>query len=268
MMTRLLPLALFAYGLHTVAMAQTPKFNASAGGPPARDAEAIAAIEQVLKALGGKQAQLQIRSISIQGTVQTANSPVAGSFVWEDDFTGAKPEFRKELHEGDSVRVFASGHGSPAANHHGAKHPLPEHTAVASPPLYLPGVVLANALRREHISAKLIPQNKDSGGLIHIQTSWDLNAVTAFMTPQDWYFDPNTFLPVRVDYRVPETQNAAKGKAASMEFSDFRNVSGVTIPFHIVSHGPDGRERIFTVTSADTNPVLAPRRFEANGGGQ
>lgn len=260
-------IALLALSLLPVAArAQNFKFNPSGGGPPVRDPEAIAILERVLIVLGGKDAQLQLRTASANGIVETADSQQPGSFAWEDDFTGAKPEFRKELHVGESVRVFASGHGHPAESHNGNTHSLLQHTALASPPLYLPGFVLAKALQYPHMSVRLIHDNDSA--LIHVETSWDLNAVTAFITPQHWYFDPNTFLPVSVKYRVPDVSNAANARAASLEFDDFRSVSGLLMPFHLVSRGPDGRTRTFTVSAAETNGPTDPRHFEVNGGGQ
>lgn len=269
------PISLLALGAvpwmlilaYCVATAQDrPNFDRSASGPPVRDPQAIAAVERVLTALGGQAAQLQIRTTSLQGTVETANSAVPGSFLWEDDLSGPKPEFRKELHFGSSTRIFVSGHGSPVASHDGVRRSLMQHTALASPPFYLPGVVLATALRYPHVSIRLI--HDDRSPLIHVLTSWDLNPLTAFITPQDWYFDPGTLLPVRVEYRVPNTENASKAEPASLEFSDFRSISGIGVPFRVVSHGPDGQTRVFTVTSAQTNIPFSPSYFEVNGGGQ
>lgn len=256
--------AIIAFGLTAASLAEHPRFDPKAGGPPVRDPQALGIVEEVVSVLGGKQAQLAVHTSALSGTFVIADSQSSGTFIWEDDFSGAKPEFRKELNDGRTVRVFVSGHGTPAASRDGKSRQLRDHASLVSP-LYLPGVTLATILRNQHYSIRLVA---DTSGLAHIRTSWDLNPATAFITQQDWYFDAASRLPVRVEYRVADTENAARAQAASMEFSDFHSVTGIQIPFHIVGHGPDGQTRTFIVTQAETNIAISRNRFETDGGQQ
>jgi hypothetical protein len=106
---------------------------------PVRDPQAVAVVEQALVALGGKASHAQVRTAIMHGTQQVQGSQ-SGSFVWEDDLSGSVPEFRKEIRNGDSVRTFTSGHGSPARRREDdAVKKLAVQVSWAVPPLYLPG---------------------------------------------------------------------------------------------------------------------------------
>src|SRR5258707_1111645 len=101
------------------AFAQNLSLDASTAGPPVREPQAIAVVEQAVAALGGADAQQTVRTAVIRGTMQTADSPAASSFLWEDDLSGKVPEFRKEIRSVGSVHIFISGHGEPAHQRNG-----------------------------------------------------------------------------------------------------------------------------------------------------
>ena len=247
------------------AFAQNLSLNASAAGSTVRDPQAIALVEQALAALGGADAQQTVRTAVIRGTMQTADSPDASSFLWEDDLSGKVPEFRKEIRSGNSVHVFISGHGEPAHQKNGRLRKLARQVALAVPPLYLPGVILAGQLRDQSRSFQFV---NDNSGFSHVRTAWNFGSATAFNYPQDWYLDPSTKLPVRVQYMVPSTQMLGHMEPASMDFSDFRVISGIAVPFKIIGHGAGQQARTFAVTSVQTNTIIGPTHFELNGGQQ
>ncbi len=206
-----------------------------------------------------------MRTTVLHGTMQLAGSTTMSSFLWEDDLSGNVPEFRKEIRSGNSMRVFVSGHGMPAQQRNDRQKQLSQQIVLAAPPLYLPGVVLARQLKDQGCSFRLINEDSD---LIHIRISWDINSTTSFSSPQDWYLDPGTKLPVRVRYLPPSTQQLGHVDPASMDFSDFRVISGIAVPFKIVGHGSDQQRRTFVVTDAQTNSKIDPTHFETTRGQQ
>src|SRR5260370_4790651 len=245
------------------AFGQNVPSGALAGTATVREPQAIAVVEQALAALGGHEAHKQVRTTVIKGTTQEWDAQVVSSFLWEDDVSGKVPEFRKEIRSGDTVRTFVSGHGTPAHLHEGRSTQVPLQSALAAPPLHLPGVVLARELGNPSYSFRVIQDS--GGGLLHVQAAWKLNPGTISLGAQDWYFDPTTKLPVRVQYLLPDTQKPGHTMAAAIEFSDFRNVSGIGVPFQMRSHGASGGSRLFTVTDAQTNGSIAASKFEVQG---
>ncbi len=232
---------------------------------PVRDPQAIVVVEQAMAALGGHEAHRGVRSVAIKGTMQEPDSQAASSFLWEDDFTGKTPEFRKEVRSGNSVRTFVSGHGTPAHIQEGKVRQMPAQAAWAAPPFYLPGIVLARELKNQSYSFRLI-QSAGDGPLIHVRVSWELNSVTASLGAQDWYFDPGNSLPVRVQYMLPSTAKPGYLKSAAIEFSDFRSNAGIAVPFHMTNYGVDGKARSFIITEVQTNATFGASHFEAQGG--
>ncbi len=246
-------------------LAQNPNPGMSTDGHPVREPQAMAAVEQALAGLGGKAANLQVRTAVIRGSFQLEGDSATSSFLWEDDLSGKVPEFRKEIHSGDKIQTFVSGHGAPAHTHDGAVRPLSLQIGVSALPFYLPGIVLSRELGNPDYSFQVV---NDSSGFIHVRTSLELNAAAASITPQDWYFDATTKMPVRVQYLLPSNHRFGRPKGATLDLSDFRNVSGITIPFRIVTHGLDSKSRTATVADVEVNGAIDRTHFELSGSQQ
>jgi hypothetical protein len=256
-------ISLLALILGTIAaLAQAPGCNALAGGPAVRDPQAVAVMESALAALCGKDAHATLRTAVIRGNMQSAEGKAVSAFLWEDDLSGKMPEFRKETGAGDSAQVLVSGHGAPAQQRGGAPKRLPWQAALALPPLYLPGVVLARQLNNPSYSLRWVGTGN---GLNHVRVCWGLNAATAAVSIQDWYFDPGASLPVRVEYVLPNTEQPGQTKPASLEFSDFRAVSGVALPFSLVARSASQQIHRFAVADAQINIPIDAAHFELPG---
>jgi hypothetical protein len=92
--------------------------------------------------------------------------------------------------------------------------------------------------------------------------------VGTLVTPQDWYFDPVSFLPVRVDYRLPYEFDATHADPVSIEFANFQSVGGIFVPFQLRLKVIFS-STVVTVTTATFNTGLSPSTFDPpSGGGQ
>src|SRR6266849_960707 len=104
---------------------------------------------------------------------------------------------------------------------------------------------------------------------VHVRSALNTNPVATALSPQDWYFDPNTVLPLRVEYTVVLTRNILNPEIVAIEFADYRPVSGVLIPFRLTEYGLSGEKDIVTVTSVALNAAISPSDFIfGTGGGQ
>jgi hypothetical protein len=239
---------------------------AQAQNQPVRDPEAISVVEQALGALGGQQSNLQLRTAVIRGTMQGEGEQTTSILLWEDDFGNKLPEFRKEIRSGATVRMFVSGHGSPAHQHDGTVQPLSRQIGLATAAFYLPGVVLARELNNPDYSFRFI---RDNSGFIHIRTVWELNPATAAITSQDWFFDATTKMPVRVQSLMPSNHRLGQTKASTVAFSGFRSVSGILVASHFVTQGPDSKSKTITISDVEINGAAIDRtHFELSGSQQ
>ena len=205
-----------------------------------------------------------MRTAAVSGQMHE-QSGATSTFTWEDDLRGNIPEFHKVMRSANSVHAVVSGHGSAGHQEDGKNRSLPPQVSWGMPPLHLPGVVLSRELNNPLYSLRIVA---DESGLMHIRTAWKLNSVTASVTAQDWFFDPVTNLPAKVQYLLPNTLNPSRKAAASLVFGDFRAVSGVLAPFNLTGYGADRKIRTFMIQDLKINVPIDPTHFELNGGQQ
>jgi hypothetical protein len=88
--------------------------------------------------------------------------------------------------------------------------------------------------------------------------AWHLRVTTAKGSVRDYYLDPETALEFRV-------QNAREGDAArpavTYEMSDYRDVQGVKMPFHLKQSVGNSVVGELTISSVEINPAIDDSLF-------
>jgi hypothetical protein len=231
---------------------------------PRRDPQAVAVLQQAVAVLGGEAAYAQVRDAVTTGMIGAApgSSARTGSFVWKV----AGEEFRREFRSGSSEAVTVSGSGSPTHTRDGKSKRIAYHVVLASPPLHLPGLVLYRQLASREYSMKFIGTETVAGrAAVHIQTCLERTEVSTLITVQEWFFDAATGLPLRVEFRIPDTKIASDYIEAAAEFSDFRAVNGLLLPFRITSYHDKQLWTVAQVGSVAVNAGVNPAEFAAQG---
>jgi len=90
----------------------------------------------------------------------------------------------------------------------------------------------------------------------------------SFVTPQTWYFDASTGLPLRIDYRLPGERDFRGFLPATLDLSSYSAVAGVLYPFQSVATIAGRRTISTTVASITVNPAIHSSTFDAAGGAQ
>ncbi|NYF79884.1 hypothetical protein [Granulicella arctica] len=85
------------------------------------------------------------------------------------------------------------------------------------------GLVTKDGASLHQISYRLALEGSDSTSTKRLQ---DASTVKVF-------FDPQTFLPSSLEYAIHPDNNDLKSLEVKVLFSDYRQVSGVMLPFHI-----------------------------------
>ena len=223
-----------------------------------QDPQAIAVLQHAVSALGGQIAIGLVLDSVTKGTLTRPAGIIgaAGDFTWET----SGDEFRYE-HAGSPVLV--SGHGRPALVSSGKAANLLGHVIVANFTMHLPAMVLWKRLQDPSYSMIVLADGEVNGRPVaRVRLKSESDALTRELTSQLWFFDKISGLPLRVEYRLADVHNASKQSIGAVEFSGFRAVSGVLVPFGITRY-VDGRQMAsITLTSVAFNQGVAATDFD------
>ena len=242
-------------------------FVSAQTSPAVRDPLAVAAVQNAIAALGSTANISQIADCTAQGNIgNPANPDSPGTFVWQI----AGNEFNYTTHISGMDRTFLSGHGTPADLRNGDPAPTGPHVVRATLPFHIPGLVLLTELGNPNYSITYIgPETQNGLAVIHVQTADNSDSIGASVTPQDWYFDSSTFLPISLQYRVPDSVNATQYSTITKTFTSWTQVNGVTVPAAFINTMNPSASRTVTITSIVFNSGLSPSTFDPpTGGGQ
>jgi hypothetical protein len=261
-----LPLLVLAVAFSTLAQqSSTP----TAPLQPTRDAQAITVVQQSIMAMGGAAALGQVQNSVVTATIvnpavlESIAQGTAESFTW----TYAGSEFRLEDSGTSGAHVLVSSGGSPQDYHDGAWYVVSPISVRTNLPYHIPALALFGETQNQGYSLIFIGSTTINGKTAtHIQTRDDSDTTGHLFTPQDWYFDPATALPLRVEYQIPMSLNPSDSFRASIDFSNFQAVSGILIPFQLsIAEGPVSMTS--TVTSAAFNTAVNSSAFAPSDGG-
>lgn len=240
--------------------------SAAVNNSPQRDTAAISTMQSAITALGGSGVVAGIQDCILTGSILNSDGTTA-AFNW----TIAGREFRRELDFANGGNtVFYSGHGTPAWTRNGTNSALRFHMIRANPPLYLPPYILYQELNNAIFTLKYVGAVQLNGkNAIQIHVSDDSDVVGTIVTPQEWYFDPVSFLPLQVQFRQPTNENAADFVNATFVFSQFGTITGILVPSVISYSQDDAPTKTITINSIVFNSGVPPGVFDPpQGGGQ
>jgi len=228
---------------------------------PARDPQAVALLQAAINAMGGQAVAQSITTVSASGSIDAGSK----SFTWEDDFTSGH-EFRRQLTDGFKTRLLVSGHGNPATAVDSKSKGLNQHVAYAIWPLHVPIVMLSRILQNTNYSLALGNQVTIGNSVCYEVIAKDQSGpVAKLLGSQRWCFDATTGLPLRLEYRVPDTAYVESFEVETVDYSDFRKVSGILMPFSLVISKNGKATNTATVDSVDLNAAIGSSEFDIAG---
>jgi hypothetical protein len=191
-----------------------------------------------------------------------ANIP-AGNFTWEDQVSGTSHEFRDTFTSATLGQIFVSGHGSPGFVSNGHLRNCYPHVANFRFPAHLPSLTLGNTLKNSSVSvAPVGPTTVNGTTVTQLHLELDSDRISQIMSPQEWYFDTGTGLPLRVEYRVPDNQTFWKFVNGAVELSDYRKVQGVLVPYRLVVFEEGQPLMSITISSVVFNQPIPSTDFD------
>lgn len=227
--------------------------------PPVRDPQAIAVIQTALGAMGGAGAIGNIQNAVVQGTSVTTpiNENGPQNFTW----TCAGSAFRYENDGNSGGHVFVSNNGSPQDQEGGKWVAMATFMGRANLPFHIPALVLFGELSNPNYTLTFVGMTTLNGTpVVQVNTSDNSDFIGQLVTPQEWYFDPNSGLPLHVMYRVPNPLDAQTYSTGTIDFARFQIINSVLVPFQLtINEGPVSL--VATVSSATFNAPLNQNLF-------
>ena len=210
----------------------------------------------------------QITTLQTSGSISPAGGSgyPGGTFTWTMELTSTGYEFRNQLTQPDgTVSLFVSGFGSPKTSLNGSVAPTPGHLALASAPTHVGFLVLARALgSSSYTVAAEAPIQIGSVSTVHVHVSNDSDGILQTLTSQEWYFDPTSGLPLRVEYCVPDWLNAVHCLPGARDFANYQPTGGFLLPLQITNSFNGNPVSITKVSSVQFNVAVTPSEFDLN----
>jgi hypothetical protein len=234
-------------------LAQAPPATPAGAAVSKRDPQALQILSDSLSAMGATPGAFQHAMLS--GRMLPAGGVPAKTFQTTYQVRGRRVAFLRQITSAAGTETFASGSGKPlrlSAN--GKSYRFADHVALAAQPFELPFVILAAALHDPAYS--VVFAESAPGAPLHIKIEDETDVVSQAVTGQDWYFDPATKLPARVEYKLPDVVDAAKSEPASCDYVAFQTMNGMSLPKELHIAEPAGTAEMF-IDSADFNAAVA-----------
>lgn len=250
--------AVLAIASHT-SFSQTPN---TAGAQ--RDAQAVATLQKAVNVMGGA-AVAGIQDCTAQASVQP--TPDAHSSPYTITYKNSGDKFRYEsARDGITTLTASDGHQYSRQVGTGKVERLLGHLLFAEFPKHLVAWVLYQRLQNQNYSLYYAGTATVNGrGVVRVSTRRESDSDWASLTAQVWSFDATTGLPVRVDWVIPLAQNADETVNATLEFSNYQQISGVLVPFQIITTVGGIKIDTTTLTGATLNSGISSTQFQLGG---
>lgn len=251
--------------LSTSLAAQSPTSTSTDSTSVQRDATAIGFVEASLNAMGGGAIpQVTSGTLSLSLTSQRKDWPDGKEKI---EFSGR--QYRDELLSAstDAVSVTSDSGGHVIAGT--TTSAVRAHVADARFIPTLAALELYRRYRDANFSFTVVGTAIVNGEpAVKIRTRLERDELSQAGTVQTWFIDANTGLPLRVEYRFPQNNNGLVTVETAVEFGDWRNVSGVLVPFQASSWLDDEPWNRSRIDAISFNVAINPADFVVSGGAQ
>lgn len=239
----------------------------SATGGSASDPQAVALATQALAALGSA----QVNDVTLAGSVTRSVGPDAetGSFTLKAAGL-AQSRMDLTLPSGTITEIRTITNGVPAgvwqANGN-AVHQIPNHNLASGAVWFFPLSMLSNRIQNPNSIITYVgleTRNGRSVQHLHVVVQppqGDSTGMAEHLTGQDFYLDSSTLLLVSLTYSEHPDNNAIVDIPVELDFSDYRIVSGIELPFRIQKTFSGSLLLDITVQSAALNSGLTNSDF-------
>jgi hypothetical protein len=233
--------------------------------------QALSALQNAYSALVGRTG---VADVTLTGTVERIVGPddETGTVVLKATATG-ESRMDLSLSSGDrsEIRSFDSANSPVGAwsGSDGVQHAIPYHNLLSDSAWFFPALTLRRLFNTTGIVGTYVGQETlDGQSVVHVYFSQapavanTKNAgVLQHLTQMDFYLDPTTLLPVALSYATHPDDNELLDIPVQVQFSNYRNIDGVQIPFHVQKFLNGNLSLDLQIQSAAVNSGLSASAF-------
>jgi len=231
--------------------------------PPTRDPAALAVLNQAIVAMGGLSAVTSIQTIQVQGHMTLRDSGENSSFQLSYLIANNGVRFSRSKTTSKGVSIFGSGKGVPFLSlPNGRTETFGHHMATAVPYEH-PALAILLDIQNTNYSITMAPPSKD--GFIRIHAEDDTSDDSRSTSPQDWYLDPSTYVPARVEYKLPDAFHPSVTQFTACKYLSYQLAGTEIVPSSIEVDDSDGAVADIKLDAFTFNVTLTDN-FDMPGG--
>jgi hypothetical protein len=203
--------------------------------------QALQLLQRSHSALAGSQT---LTDVTLSGTARriVGSDDESGSIVLTTTASGSS-KLALSFASGNRSEVRTTSNNSPTGSWSGpdsVAHPISYHNLMTDSGLF-PSFALANLLASQNTVATYVGQEVRNGAsVIHLSAYQQFPGITGAnaVLPQhlsqiEIFLDPTTFLPASIAFNAHPDNNALVDIPIAVDFSDYRAVNGIQVPFHV-----------------------------------
>jgi hypothetical protein len=232
--------------------------------------QALLFLQRSISALGGVQT---LSDVTLSGTARriAGSDDESGTAVFKALASGAgRTDF--SLSSGQRSEVSDLSAATPAGTWSGPdriSHPIAFHNLLSEPAWFFPAFAIARRLSGSGYVTTYVGHETHNGQAVeHVsvtQTSSSRSVSGALLLQRlsqiDFFLDSTTLLPSAIALNIHPDDNALLDIPTEIRFSDYRTVSGATVPFHIQKYLNNGLVLDFQAGSITLNSGLLASQF-------
>lgn len=232
------------------------------------DPQALTASSQAMLALTGGSA---VSDVTLNGTATEIAGPSSQNGLATLEARGF--EEQRYDNQASQTRVVRNAiGGAPQAAWSGAdavSHPIPLHNTWADAAWFYPALGYLSVSAQPNILAKYVGLEQRNGASVQhlrfqrILSNGSPKALASIqqLSTVEIYLDATSYLPLAASYNLHPDDDPSTNVPIEIDLSDYCNVNGVQVPFHIQRYMQGGLVLDFVVSSATINSGLTDSNF-------
>jgi hypothetical protein len=236
---------------------------------PSIGPQAVQILQQALGALSGHQTLTDVTLTGTAHRIAGSDDEMGQAILKAIPSGAARIEF--DFPSGTQKQTYNNSSGSPAGVWSGAdavSHRIFYHNLLVDPTWFFPTFPIMRRLSATYMVADLGLETRNGQSVEHLVT-YELSSLKLAssaptieqLSQMEFFLDSTTFLPVAINFNIHPDKNAGLDIPVEVRFSDYRQVNGCQIPFHVQQFINNSLTLELELSAASLNTGLGESSF-------